>query len=358
MSFHTAYFYAKKGGIVMAKRGNKPLQKKEGIATPSTLHCLRCNESYDGDEFYASDSELHESIGKIPYCRKCLDEIYQSYLKKYEKLKYPNPERNAVERICMSLDIYYSDKIFDSAVKLSETKQEATILALYLKQVKLYQYRKKNYDTTIEEKFDEMKKNCNSVFMYKEEDIKQEEVIQDAVKFFGSGFSDEDYIFLNEQYADWTTRHECATKAQEEVFKRICFKQLEILKATRRGDDTKDLDATFQKLLDAAKLQPKQNSGDTTANNQTFGTLIDKWENTRPIPEIDEDLRDVDKIGRYIDIFFRGHLAKMMGLKNGLSNLYNKFIRKYTVEKPEYSDDEDSEVLFDAIFGNSSSDDD
>ena len=46
----------------------------------------------------------------------------------------------------------------------------------------------------------------------------------------------------------------------------------------------------------------------------------------------------------------------MMGLKNGLSNLYTKFMKKYTVNKPEYDDEENSEVLFDAIFGNPSSD--
>ena len=84
---------------------------------------------------------------------------------------------------------------------------------------------------------------------------------------------------------------------------------------------------------------------------QTFGTLIDKWENTRPLPEIDERLKDVDKIGLYLDVFFRGHLSKMMGLKNATSNLYTKFMKKYTVNKPEYSDDSNSEVLFDTIFG-------
>jgi hypothetical protein len=30
-------------------------------------------------------------------------------------------------------------------------------------------------------------------------------------------------------------------------------------------------------------------------------------------------------------------------------------MKKYTVEKPEYSDEENSEVLFDAIFGNPAS---
>ena len=104
-------------------------------------------------------------------------------------------------------------------------------------------------------------------------------------------------------------------------------------------------------------MQPKQNHNESNSNAQTFGTLIDKWENTRPIPEIDEDLRDVDKIGLYLDVFFKGHLAKMMGLKNGLSNLYTKFMKKYTVERPEYDDDEDGEALFDAIFGNSANED-
>ena len=336
----------------MASRGNKPLKKKEGITTPATLHCLRCNEVYDSSEFYDSDSELHESIGKIPYCRECLDKLYQYYLKKYETLEYGNPDRKAVERICMALDIYYSDKIFDAAIKESKTKTDTTFIALYFKHAKLYQYRNKNYDSTIHDKYKLMKDSDSVMSVYTQQDEQQSDEIATAERFFGSGFSNDDYLYLFEQYQDWTTRHECQTKAQEEVFKRICFKQLEILKATRRGDDTKDLDTTFQKLLETAKLQPKQNSNETVSDAQTFGTLIDKWENTRPIPEIDEDLRDVDKIGKYMNIFFKGHLSKMMGIKNAPCKAYDDFISEYSVKKPEYeSEDGDSEALFDALFG-------
>lgn len=338
----------------MASRGNKPLKKKEGIAIPTTLHCLRCNEVYDSSEFYDSDSDLYESIGKIPYCKECLDKFYQNYLKKYTTLEYQNPERKAIERICMFLDIYYKDDIYEAAV--SKKEADTTLIASYFRQIKLYQYRKKNYDTTIHDKYKVMK-DGDVMSVYTEQDENQSDNIKAAAKFFGSGFSDDDYIFLHEQYNDWTTRHECETKSQEEMFKQICFTQLELLKATRAKQDTKDLNATFLKQLEAAKLQPKQNKGETVSETQTFGTLIDKWENTRPIPEIDEDLRDVDKIGLYLDVFFKGHLAKMMGLKNGLSNLYTKFMQKYTVEKPEYNDNEDGEALFDAIFGNGSMED-
>lgn len=338
----------------MDKRGNKPLNTNKD--SPATLHCLCCNKEYDNKEFYQSDSELHKSIGKIPYCKECIDKLYQGYLEKYKKLKYLNPDRKAIERICMIFDIWYNEAFLDEIINQPDRKVNTPLIALYLKKIKLYQYRNKNYDTTIQEKYKALKESGKTLSIFEETEKSQNETIEKAIKLFGKGFENEDYMFLYEQYCDWTIRHECETKAQEELFKRICFKQLEIYKATLEGLDTKDLDRTFQELLSTSKLQPKQNTGETMADNQVFGTLIDKWETTRPVPETDEELKDVDKIGLLIDVFFRGHLAKFMGLKNGFSNLYEKFMKKYTVEKPEYNDEEDIEILFDAIFGNQNMD--
>lgn len=314
--------------------------------------CLYCGNDYVETNFYRSYSRLFSNIGKIPYCKQCVEKFYQQYYEEYVNEGCLTPEKNAIKRVCMTFDIYYTDDVFNSAVnKIRESNMNISPMGQYMKTMQLSQYKDKSYDNTVlnemKEEFVASVSNGNSINM---------EVDQKTIDFFGSGFTDEDYKFLLREYNDWTARHECNTKAQEEVFKRICFKQLEILKATRKNEETKNLDATFQNLLDTAKLQPKQNSGDATADNQTLGTLIDKWENERPLPEIDEELRDVDKIGAYVDIFFKGHLAKMMGLKNGLSNLYNKFMKKYTVEKPEYDSDENSEALFDAIFGNASLD--
>lgn len=310
--------------------------------------CIHCKNEYVDTNYYKSKSVLFNSIGKIPYCKQCIEKLYQYYYDKYANNGCLTPEEFAVKRICMAFDIYFNRKLFSSAMnKIKESDMNISPIGQYMKMVQLVQYKDKFYDDTLSE----IEKNDFVASVSDTEISDSVDVDESIIDFFGSGFKGEDYKFLKKEYDDWILRHECKTKAQEEVFKRLCFKQLEILKATQKGEDTKDLDATFQKLLETAKLQPKQNSGDTTADNQTFGTLIDKWENTRPIPEIDEELRDVDKIAWYVDVFYRGHLAKMMGLKNGLSNLYTKFIKKYTVEKPEYSDDENSEALFDAIFG-------
>lgn len=322
--------------------------------TKAKIVCFYCGKEYVDTNFYNSNSEFYSNIGKIPHCKQCIEKFYQQHFNKYTNEGCLAPEKKAVQRLCMIFDIYYKEDVFNAAVDNAK-KREMNIspMGAYMKMIQLSQYKGKSYENTITEAEQENFAMASIVELSGETTVDQK-----TIDFFGAGFTDEDYKFLYKEYKDWTARHECSTKAQEEVFKRICFKQLEILRATRRGEDTKNLDATFQNLLDTAKLQPKQNSGDTTADNQTLGTLIDKWENERPLPEIDEELRDVDKIGAYVDVFFRGHLAKKMGLKNGLSNLYNKFMKKYTVEKPEYDNDENSEALFDAIFGNASLDSD
>lgn len=321
--------------------------------------CIYCGNEYVDTNYYNSYSKFYSNTGRIPYCKQCIERLYQYYLEKYTNDGCLTPERKSVKRLCMILDVYFRDDVLKSAMKkVKDSTAETSLISQYMKIIQLYQYsrNKETYENTITQ---EEKDGMVSMPISDMSNISNSRnVDENTIRFFGAGFNDNDYEFLKREYDDWVARHECKTKAQEEVFKRLCFKQLEILKATQRGEDTKDLDATFQKLLETAKLQPKQNSGDTTADNQTFGTLIDKWENTRPLPEIDEELKDVDKIGWYIDIFFRGHLSKMMGLKNGLSNLYTKFMKKYSVEKPEYNDEENSEILFDAIFGNPSSNDD
>ena len=329
--------------------------KKDKRTKQQKYTCFYCGNEFVETNFYKSFGIFFNNIGKIPYCKQCIEKLYQYYFDKYTNEGCLTPEENAIKRVCMAMDIYYSKTNFDSAMKkIRHDNINISPMGQYMKTISLSQYKNKSYDNTVYE--DEQKKLAESLMDMS--NISERNVDEKTIKFFGAGFSDEDYEFLQEEYDDWTARHECKTKAQEEVFKDICFNRLQNLKALRIGEDTKDITASFQKMLDSGKLQPKQNSGDTTADNQTFGTLIDKWENTRPLPEIDEELKDVDKIAWYIDVFFKGHLSKMMGLKNGLSNLYTKFMKKYTVEKPEYSDEENSEVLFDAIFGSQSSDED
>ncbi len=84
--------------------GNRPLKKQESIISPETLHCMCCNKEYDSNKFYGSDSLQYKSIGKLPYCPDCIEKIYQGYIKDFTKAEYKDPDRKAVQRLCMAFD--------------------------------------------------------------------------------------------------------------------------------------------------------------------------------------------------------------------------------------------------------------
>ena len=103
--------------------------------------------------------------------------------------------------------------------------------------------------------------------------------------------------------------------------------------------------------MNSLGIKPSQSNTEALADNLSFGQLIDQWENSKPIPMPEDEFKDPDKIGLLIDVFYKGHLSVMMGLKNAFSHTYEQFIKKYTVDKPQYDEDTDSETLFDKIFG-------
>ena len=320
------------------------------------LVCTKCGNTYGETLFNKSYSSLFPSYGdRMIICKNCLKKVYNEFLQKYrnpeldEEFDDEKAEKKAIRRMCMLYDIYYSDTLFEYAKNSKERAKEkgkdVDLITSYVNQSNLKSFRNKTYEDTLEEYND-------LDIMHSDESENDDEISEKWIKFFGDGMNKADYQFLIHEYLDWTTRHECQTKAQEEVFKRISFNQLKHHKKILAGEDTKDEDATLQKLLDTGNLKPKQNSLESMSDAQTFGLLLNKFEDTRPLPEIDPALKDVDHIGQYIDVFYRGHSSKMLGLEQNYSQLYDDYMKQYTVTKPEYSDDENSEALFNAIFGN------
>jgi len=162
-------------------------------------------------------------------------------------------------------------------------------------------------------------------------------------------------MYLENEYQDWIKRYPCENKAQEVLYENICRTQLNIDKKQKQAKDTKDDLKTLQDLMTSLQIKPSQTNSNALTEAKTFGQLIEKWEDEydggKPIPEPDEDFKDPDKIVPLIDVFFKGHLAKMMGLKNGFTHLYDKYMSKYTVKQQQYDEDSDSEAIFEQIFG-------
>lgn len=306
------------------------------IANNEIIMCPNCGEWLARSNFYNSNKY---KLGFYPICKKCVIAKVEQREKQADK---PNETKESVIEMCHDMDIPYVDSMYDKCCKtLADDTgvhaKSSPFMQMLSSVLSLPYLKNKTFkDSEFPADLDQNSKSG---------------IKKSTIKRFGNDFTTDEYLFLQDEYDDWTTRYECSTKAQEELFIRLCFKKLEIRKATLSGKPTKDLDESYQKLMSTANITPKQNSVDTLSEGQNFGQLIQRWEEERPIPECDPELQDVDKIGQYIDVFFKGHMAKMLNLKNPLQNIYESFMKKFTVTKPEYQEDDDSEELFDKIFG-------
>ncbi len=324
---------------------NPPLSPTEEL-----FKCTSCGKVFKSQwhKFRKTSSPLYESNnGFTTVCVACID-AYEDELTRL----YNGDNDRACERLCQIFDWYVNEDILKMS-KRSSSKQ--TRIGDVISKGGLGQHKRedgspKTYEDRIEELASRDKiesaddlKEVNSSTGYK--------LTQKTLKFWGPGYSPDEYVYLNNQYDDWSQRHECKSKVQERLFKNLCLVELQIERASQANDDQAiaRLMKSFNDLLGSANIKPVQNKENALADQNTFGTLIQKWENERPIPEPDPEWQDVDGIGRYIKVYFLGHLCKMLGIHNSYSVLYDEEMAQYTVNKPQY--EEDSEMSFDEIFG-------
>ena len=309
------------------------------------LFCPKCGEFLSDSTFYVDN---RFATGKFPICKRCVSMMVEQRTKKNDP---PNETKESVQEMLRLMNLPYIDSFYEDCIKGAndgvKEKNRISPFATYntalrsLPQWKGLTWKDSEFDEEHVDDMDEFNENSR--------------VVKQGKKRFGKMYNTADLVFLENEYQDWVKRYACDTKAQEVLFQRICCKELEIAKAQKNGKDTKEMDKTLQDLMGSLQVKPNQSNSNALTEAKTFGQLIQRWEDEydggKPVPEPDEDFKDVDKIGLYLDVFFKGHLAVAAGIKNAFSRLYDKFMAKYTVTKPQYNEDTNSEELFDQIFG-------
>lgn len=336
----------KKAGVANVRQAYNLLARDYNrILDGKLCYCHKCNDFLNADSFY---SDKRYASGLFPICKKCLineacdyDKATNSYIDNREKTK----------KVFQMMDLPFIDELYksvmNSAVEQVGEKNRQTAYAYLITCVKsLPQYRGLTWGDSI---FDESLEDDD------EQINENSRLLKQAKRRFGKDYSPTDLIWLENEYQDWIKRYPCENKAQEVLYKNICHTELNIEKKQKSGKDTKDDLKTLQDLMTSLQIKPSQTNSNALTEAKTFGQLIEKWEDEwdggKPIPEPDEDFKDPDHMITLVDTFFKGHLAKMMGLKNGFSRLYDKYMKKYTVSQPQYDEDTDSEAIFEQIFG-------
>jgi len=302
-------------------------------------YCRRCRKVMSLSKFYEATNPLIDTNGYLSVCKDCCNEIYNQYFAINKDME------RALYLTCEDLDVCFSKDAFiatrthiESA--LSSGKKINAVFGVYKSKLSSTA-KKNNMATSFRFKdSDLIYNNVNlDVTNYKDTNF---EITEDQRSFWGSGFLPEEYEYLTSKFFEYLNTYECETPAMEELLKQAAFESLEIRNRRQRREDVSKNLKNLQDILGSANIKPVQESGANATDQATFGTLIKKWENEEPIPEPDEEWKDVDGIGRYIRIWFLGHLCKMLGITNEYSKEYEEEMAKLRVEVPSEEVDVDA----------------
>lgn len=324
----------------------------------SSSVCSKCGIAYSSRKGYfpVCYSYMYKGTGYLPYCKNCIEDMYQSYL------AISKEPADAVRQMCRKLDLYWNRKIYDAACR---TDNSRTMMTTYITKINSMNHAGKSYDNTLNEEgttwlwpnatggyTDAM----GNIITEKKEVVKidVDEPSEEVVAFWGPGYTAEMYAELEQRlnyYRSKMPENSSNDMNTEMILRQIAMVEIDINKARADGKSVDKMTNSLSSLLNALQ-KPKKDDVDSSVANTPFGVWIKRWENQRPVPDIDEDLKDVDHIIKYISIWFLGHLCKMLGIRNTYCKLYEDEIAKLRVDRPEY-DDEDDETLFNDIFGDS-----
>lgn len=301
--------------------------------------CMCCGKIYDvrkGNFSKTRSQWFMGNDGYLPWCNECREQMFDFYTKKY------NNEDEAIDRLAMMFDTYVDDKILEAS---DHAQTYIPKINTYMGRLNMKQHAEKSYDDVIDRKKKDALAAGRTV---------NTKVTQKMRNFWGAGLEEQDYLFLEDHYQNLITRHECKTAAQEILFKRIAKGELNCEKADATGDTKKIKEANdnLQNLMGSANVKPNQTNDNALAETNTFGTLIQKWEEEEPIPEPAPEWQDVDGIGKYFRVWVLGTLLKMFHLKNPYQDEYDEEMEKWTAHKPESMEDDSTDTnLRETIFG-------
>lgn len=321
--------------------------------------CFRCGKAFSRRRsfFPVSYAILYKGVGYLPFCRDCIETMYNTYLSQC------NNAKDAVHQMCRKLDVFWSESLFDSVFRQNTTR---TVMSQYLAKLSTVSYAGKSYDDTLASEgtlwlfsssAPTLTPESQPLVLETDEDAdtdSDEPVSEEVVAFWGPGYTPNMYRGLEQRRSYWMSRFPQGADMDigtEALIRQICSLELDINRDRAAGKAVDKSVTALNTLLGSANLKPKQKD-DAAAGlvEIPLGVWLHRYENERPLPEIDDDMKDVNKIQKYVFTWL-GHVCKMLGKKNGFSRLYEQEVQRLRVERPEFVDEDDEEMIMDVLDG-------
>lgn len=330
-------------------------------ATYTKTYCCRCGMAYTRKKgfFSASRSPMYRGSGYLTVCNTCVDDMYDA-------LAHKIGPKEAMRRMCMKLDIYWSDDIYEV---MERTTGENSRVRNYIAKTNLVKYLNKNFDDTIAEE-SEKGESALTISSLQDEVVfpgeafhgetatEEEPIDPEIVEFWGSDFSTDFIRKLDKRYKGWTDEFEDLDKGSIALYKQICILEETINREAAEGKPVDKYMNTLNTMLGSANLKPaqKKTEVDIAMESTPFGVWIDRWEKKRPVPDPDPAFQDVDGIIKYITVWFYGHISHTLGLNNIYCKMYEEEIENMKIRRPDKANEIDDESIRDKIFKKPGSD--
>lgn len=254
--------------------------------------CTTCGTLHPIVDFYKSANRFWIGAGHLPVCKECMNKLFTLY-----KTEYKNT-RKALQKMCMTFDLYYSDKLYEgfggnSKIKFSD----------YMKKINVSQYRTKTFEDSIREGFALGK--TATVEQIEQAEIENYVPDDSLVEFWGYGYVPTEYKILQEHYEKLKKDNPNCQGNQEIFIRDLCDINLMKIqaKAEKNVKNYNDLCKQYRDTFEQAGLSTK--TTDDSSDETPLGVLIEQFENYAPaeIYQDQELYRDFDGIGDYFNRF-------------------------------------------------------
>ena len=269
------------------EKKNKLTRSPRPSASEITYTCSCCGKTSPRQQgtFYYNHSPLYQANGHYStVCQGCTNALFEKYLGELGN------EDEAVRRVCMKFDMYYSPEIMRAT---DATSARTHRMAAYCSKLSLRMYQDKTFDTTLLEEA-----------AAQPEPVDTEEINPAWVKKWGEGFTAREYKEAEDLFQTFRSANPKADGVQLTFMLDLAKTKILQQRAFEHGDADSYTKYTksYQETLKSSKLRLSldDDAGDGSDEN-CWGKFIQQIENYTPA-ELYKDkglFADADSIGEY-----------------------------------------------------------
>lgn len=260
--------------------------------------CLKCGESKRLGDFYKSNSELN-SDGKLPICKECVAERYETLLSIYE-----GKMNDAWRHLCYNLDIFYDEGLY------LQCSSKDNFIGEYMR----------IYGATKDRRHKTSLNNLLGSGEIKEIALEDGVISESLMVEWGRNRSKDDYLLLEKRYNELITQFPSKSSEEKYIIKDICKLELDIEECRKNGkiDKIASLENVKSKKMQQIDAIPSEKkNGGSEDDVSTFALRLKLYEKDRPIPKPLDEFKDCDALTDYWERNLVKPMARMQGLATG-----------------------------------------